>query len=285
MLGGLREPRPGGEPRAGARARHRDARAGRPRQAHVRHRPRRSRSFGAWLEQLIAESTGKQRGRASCRWIASRSAPCRPTAPDRVFVRVVLDGSAGRRSAEGLRRTRLVDGASPRRATRSSGSRSTTRSTSAASSSAGRSPRPIAGTVLGIDPFDQPNVEEAEGEHPPLLAPSDETERQPFLGGRPARAGRGPRRSTATRRCGSPPATARSSRRAPPPPRAIRPTSYLALQAFIAPTDARSERLAPIRPLLRDRTGRATTAATARASSIPPASCTRAARRSGGSSS
>jgi hypothetical protein len=39
-----------------------------------------------------------------------------------------------------------------------------------------------------------------------------------------------------------------------------KPTSYLCLQAFIAPTPARDERLARIRALLRDRTGRATTA-------------------------
>ncbi|MEI8333117.1 MAG: transaldolase, partial [Chloroflexota bacterium] len=39
----------------------------------------------------------------------------------------------------------------------------------------------------------------------------------------------------------------------------IKPTSYLALQAFVAPTDARSERLASLRRLLRDRTLRATT--------------------------
>ena len=39
-----------------------------------------------------------------------------------------------------------------------------------------------------------------------------------------------------------------------------KPNAYLALQAFIAPTPARDEALARIRALLRDRTGRATTA-------------------------
>ena len=39
-----------------------------------------------------------------------------------------------------------------------------------------------------------------------------------------------------------------------------RPNAYLCLQAFIAPTPARDEALAAIRALLRDHTGRATTA-------------------------
>ncbi len=39
-----------------------------------------------------------------------------------------------------------------------------------------------------------------------------------------------------------------------------RPNAYLALQAFIAPTPARDAAFARIRTLLRDRTGRATTA-------------------------
>ena len=39
-----------------------------------------------------------------------------------------------------------------------------------------------------------------------------------------------------------------------------KPNAYLALQAFIAPTPARDEAMARIRALLRDRTGRATTA-------------------------
>src|SRR4029077_7880416 len=39
-----------------------------------------------------------------------------------------------------------------------------------------------------------------------------------------------------------------------------RPNAYLCLQSFIAPTPARDEAIARIRALLRDRTGRATTA-------------------------
>ena len=42
----------GADPRRGG--------AGRPRQAHPRPRPATSRRFGLWLEQLVAESTGKQ---------------------------------------------------------------------------------------------------------------------------------------------------------------------------------------------------------------------------------
>jgi hypothetical protein len=116
----------------------------------------------------------------------------------------------------------------------------------------------IAGAVLGIDPFDQPNVEEAKQltrdvlsrhEHvgaattpPPPIATDGALE----LHGDAAlrlTSGDGGVASELARHLAR-----------------HRPNGYLCLQAFIAPTAARDEAIARIRALLRDRTGRATTA-------------------------
>ena len=61
----------------GRRARR--AGAARPRQADVRRRPADRRRFGLWVEQLVAESTGKQ-GKGILPWPTSRSASRRSTA-------------------------------------------------------------------------------------------------------------------------------------------------------------------------------------------------------------
>jgi transaldolase / glucose-6-phosphate isomerase len=124
----------------------------------------------------------------------------------------------------------------------------------------------IAGAVLGIDPFDQPNVEEAKQLTRDLLEG----------GGRGGRRGRDDRDGAAA---AFPPIAsgdglvlhgdaalrltggdggvvdelARHLARR-------RPNAYLCLQAFIAPTPERDAAFSRIRSLLRDRTGRATTA-------------------------
>ena len=117
----------------------------------------------------------------------------------------------------------------------------------------------IAGVVLGIDPFDQPNVEEAKRLTHEVLA-AVEHGHEPARAGRRRGRGRRHRPSTATRRSGSPRATAASSASSPATSPAARPTRT-----------SRSRRSSPRRrpatrpwrgsaPLLRDRTGRATTA-------------------------
>ena len=95
-------------------------------------------SFGAWLEQLIAESTGKH-GVGIVPVDGEPVGPVGEYGPDRAFVRIALAGSDG----AGPRRPRRRRSRRP--ATRSSGSTSPTRSTSAPSSSAGRWPRPSPG--------------------------------------------------------------------------------------------------------------------------------------------
>jgi hypothetical protein len=117
----------------------------------------------------------------------------------------------------------------------------------------------IAGAVLGIDPFDQPNVEEAKeltrnvlasassGEAPPPPAPlvADAASGLTLVGDAPLRltAGDGTLVGELARHL---------ARR--------KPNAYLALQAFIAPSPAADEAFDRIRTMLRDATHNATTA-------------------------
>ena len=165
---------PGDEPGRLARARDRDAREGRPRQADVPRRRRRSRASARGLEQLIAESTGKHgvghrpgRPRAARR----RSRPTARTA--------CSSASRSPTRTARARPPRATRSSTPRRppATRSSGSTSPTRSTSAPSSFRWEVATAIAGAVLGIDPFDQPNVEEAKDLTRKVLAGASDGER------------------------------------------------------------------------------------------------------------
>ena len=191
-------------------------------------------SFGAWAEQLLAESTGKQGVGIVPIDLEPLGAP-ESYGDDRAFVRLVIDGGTdGGRDA-------LAD------------------SLSRAGHPVIRIAIPdpidvggefvrweiataIAGTVLGIDPFDQPNVEEAKQLTRDVLAKAERGE------------------STA-----SPVAAVR-----PDDPAIVdrlrehlgrrRPNAYLCLQAFIAPTAARDAALSRIRGTLRDATRNATTA-------------------------
>jgi transaldolase / glucose-6-phosphate isomerase len=100
----------------------------------------------------------------------------------------------------------------------------------------------IAGAVLGIDPFDQPNVEEAKQLTRDVLAKAERgdtaTSAVPAIRADDVALADRLREHLARRRS----------------------NAYLALQAFIAPTGDRSEAMARIRALLRDATRNATTA-------------------------
>jgi hypothetical protein len=100
----------------------------------------------------------------------------------------------------------------------------------------------IAGAVLRIDPFDQPNVEEAKLLTRDVLAKAERGEAT--ASNVPAIRHDDPDLADRLR-------THLGLRR---------PGAYLCLQAFIAPTSRRDEALARIRALLRDATGNATTA-------------------------
>jgi glucose-6-phosphate isomerase len=214
-------------------------------------------SFGAWAEQLIAESTGKH----GVGIVPVDSEPVGAVSaygPDRAFVRLSLAGSAGggldtladelEAAGHPVIRIEIADPIDI-------GAEFVRWEVAVA----------IAGAVLGIDPFDQPNVEEAK-----------QLTRDLLEGGRGGRRGRDDHDGAAA----SFPPIASGDGLALHGDAALRltsgdddvvaeltrhlarrrPNAYLCLQAFIAPTPERDAAFGRIRTLLRDRTGRATTA-------------------------
>ena len=191
-------------------------------------------TFGAWAEQLVAESTGKH-GVGIVPIDAEPLGDVAAYGDDRVFVRFALEGGTdgGRAAlADALEaaghpviRIDLTDPIDL-------GAEFVRWEVATA----------IAGAVLGIDPFDQPNVEEAKqltrevldraGRGDALVADVD-----PIEADDPALVDM---------------LVAHLGRRVP--------NAYLAIQAFIAPTPARDEAIGRIRGRLRDTTRQATTA-------------------------
>jgi transaldolase/glucose-6-phosphate isomerase len=266
MLGACREPDPAANPGVSlGLAMGVLAKAGRDKLTFLTDGP--IESFGAWAEQLIAESTGKH-GVGIVPVDLEPIGAIGSYGPDRAFVRLSLAGT------DGTRLDSLADGLE-------AAGHPVIRITVPDPIDLGAEfvrwevATAIAGAVLGIDPFDQPNVEEAKQltrrllnaidpaaaermEHPtdwagasgvdapdqasvPILASDDHLT---LIGDAPLRltAGDGTVVGELARHL---------ARR--------RPTAYLALQAFIAPAPERDEAFARIRTLLRDRTGRATT--------------------------
>ena len=208
-------------------------------------------SFGAWAEQLIAESTGK-RGLGIVPVDLEPLGTVEQYGLDRAFVRMRLagtedrarDGLADALGAAGHPVIR-IDIADP--------------IDLGAEFVRWEVATVIAGAVLGIDPFDQPNVEEAKQLTRDVLAHHERAEAAASTP-LPAIASDGvlELHGDAALRLtsgdgGVSGELARHLAR-------HRPDAYLCLQAFIAPTAERDEAIARIRALLRDRTGRATTA-------------------------
>ncbi len=191
-------------------------------------------SFGAWAEQLIAESTGKHGVGIVPVDLEPLGQPS-TYGGDRVFVRLSVAGGtdggaealAGELEAAGhpVIRIAIADPIDL-------GGEFVRWEVATA----------IAGVVLGIDPFDQPNVEQAKQMTRDALTRAGRGE--PMYAGPPPPTPTDPAIADAL--------TAHLGRRVP--------NAYLALQAFIAPTPTRDEALARIRAVLRDRTGNATTA-------------------------
>jgi glucose-6-phosphate isomerase len=219
-------------------------------------------TFGAWAEQLIAESTGKHGvgivpidrepvGRADV------------YGDDRVFVRITLAGSRGLPDADEL--IAAARGAEKPVIRIALGEPLEL----AAEFVRWEVAIAIAGAVLGIDPFDQPNVEEAKRRTRDVLAAA--TDKAADAGDAAPGRTPGPQEvdalaadegialiGDAPLRLTNGDGTVVGELRRHLERR--RPNAYLCLQAFIAPTPDRDEAIARIRQLLRDRTGRATTA-------------------------
>jgi transaldolase/glucose-6-phosphate isomerase len=196
-------------------------------------------AFGSWAEQLIAESTGKH-GVGIVPVDLEPLGGVAAYGPDRVFVRVDLEASRGPVATDGTPAdTRLQE-------LEAAGHPVVRISIEDPMDLGGEFVRweiatAFAGAVLGIDPFDQPDVESAKEQTRQLLA-EDHAD---------AGAGTDPT-------IGVEDEAALSAAIADHLERAT-PEAYLAIQAFIAPSIARDEAFARIRTLLRDATGRATT--------------------------
>ena len=208
-------------------------------------------SFGAWAEQLIAESTGK-RGVGIVPVDLEPLADAATYGGDRAFVRIALAGTPPDERRDALADALAAAGHPVIRITLADpidlGAEFVRWEVATA----------IAGAVLGIDPFDQPNVEEAKQLTRDVLAAAErgeppETPPAPLAGGDGLTLfGDAPLRLTSP----DGDVTAELARHL-----ARRATSaYLAIQAFIAPTPTRDAALARIRAVLLDRTSRATTA-------------------------
>ena len=215
-------------------------------------------TFGAWAEQLIAESTGK-RGVGIVP--VDREPLGKPSdyGPDRVIVRLRLSGVNGAEVDTADRLTDELEAAG----------HPIVRIDLADPIDLGAEmfrwevATAIAGAVLGIDAFDQPNVEEAKELTRKLLARhEDESNRRAtdaaaatplVVDGGLALYGDAPLRLSADGDHTLVGELARHLVRR-------RPNAYLAIQAFIAPTPARDDAFARIRTLLRGGTGCATTA-------------------------
>lgn len=208
-------------------------------------------SFGAWAEQLIAESTGK-RGVGIVPIDAEPRADATSYGSDRAFIRLALagttDGAAADTFADELEaaghpviRIALADPIDL-------GAEFVRWEVATA----------IAGAVLGIDPFDQPDVEQAKQLTRDVLAGAERGD-APSAPPAPLAVGDGlTLYGDASLRLTTPDGgvegeLARHLARR-------KPAAYLALQAFVAPTPARDEALARIRALLLASTGQATTA-------------------------
>ena len=212
-------------------------------------------SFGAWAEQLLAESTGKH-GVGIVPVDLEPLGAVEAYGSDRAFVRLSLTGGTdgGREALAaaleaaghpviGIEIADPIDlGAEMFRWEVATA---------------------IAGAVLRIDPFDQPNVEEAKQltrqrleavGHGRDRRATDAAETQGPIASEDGLALYGDAALRLTTVDGGVVAElARHLARR-------RPDAYLCLQAFIAPTPERDAAFRRIRALLRDRTGRATTA-------------------------
>ncbi len=202
-------------------------------------------AFGAWAEQLIAESTGKHGvGIVPVDREPLTEAPGYGT--DRVFVSLALAGSPD--PSAGLLDRLAAAGHPVIRVTLEDpmdiGAEFIRWEVATA----------FAGGILGIDPFDQPNVEEAKDLTRQLLAGASKPEGTAVAGG-DAHA-HDPLRAidvdTATEETLA--AAFRSV------VGGDHPGAYVAFQAFIAPSHRADAALEGMRTLIRDRTGWATTA-------------------------
>lgn len=201
--------------------------------------------LGAWLEQLIAESTGKQ-GTGIVPVDGEPLGAPGQYGPDRVFVRL---GRPDRLGATDTAIEALVTAGHPVIELPLDGGAWV----------AGEFVRwevatALAGAVLGVDPFDEPNV--TESKHNTQTALEHHRRDGAFPSEEPV-AVDGPLRLYADAPLGGAGGSAVEVLRAHLA--RARSDGYHAVQAYLAPSDERTEALRGIQAMLRDGTGRATT--------------------------
>ena len=223
--------------------------------------------FGAWLEQLVAESTGKH-GVGIVPVDGEPLGRAEAYGTDRVFVRLALAGAEAPAPApDGTAADALLE-------MLAAAGQPLARITIAdpidlaAEFVRWEVATAVAGAVLGIDPFDQPNVEEAKEHTRRILGGAADWSK----GGSPAGEGEADASAEGVLARGEHIAIVGD-----PPLRVtvgdgtlagelgrhlarLHPGGYAAIQAYVAPTPGRDAALARLRVLLRDATRRATTA-------------------------
>jgi glucose-6-phosphate isomerase len=197
-------------------------------------------AFGPWVEQLIAESTGKH-GVGVVPVDGEHLAGAEAYGNDRVFVRITLDGSVGPdHTTDSNVEARLAELAAA--------GHPIIRISVGSKIELGAEfvrwevATALAGAVLGIDPFDQPNVEEAKVNTRAVLSAM---ESGAATGGD----------DTAVRVTDAVSLGAALKAHLGK----LKPNGYASIQAYVAQTPVRDEALAGIRTQLRDATKRATT--------------------------
>jgi glucose-6-phosphate isomerase len=217
-------------------------------------------AFGPWVEQLLAESTGKH-GTGLIPIDAEPLGRAEAYDDDRVFVRIRQEGSSGPSAAAGgVSADELIG------RLEAAGHPVIHLSIADPIDLGGEFVRwevatAIAGAVLGVDPFDQPNVEESKELTRRLLAESPPESDGEGAAAEPEAVRSGElafHPDAALRLTGGGDGTLVGELRRHLARR--RPSAYLAIQAFLAPSPETDAALARIRALLRDATRCATTA-------------------------
>jgi hypothetical protein len=180
------------------------------------------KSFGSWLEQLVAESTGKE-GKGIVPVVGEPLGPAAVYGSDRFFVVIEL---AGEERPEDRRLLELLGQA---------GHPWVRFHWSDRVDLGGEFFRwefatAVAGAILGVNPFDQPNVEESKENTKAVLAGK---------GSEPPTSGDAADLQVLLER--------------------VRPGDYIALMAYLAPSTETDARLARVQGWLRDRTRAAVT--------------------------
>jgi transaldolase/glucose-6-phosphate isomerase len=185
-------------------------------------------SFGYWIEQLVAESTGKQ-GRGI---VPVEGEPVGKPAvygDDRLFVYIRMEADPPNRSVIALEKAGLPVVTLTLRDTLDLGGEFLRWEVATA----------VAGSILGIDAFDQPNVQESKDNTKKVLAKFTSSGKLPAVESIDASRSRSGLRSLLAR---------------------ARPGAYFAIMAYTARTAGSEAAIAAIRTAVRDRKGMATTA-------------------------